>query len=500
MSALALAFKREGSDASVGVNWEVTGSDVGFYPPVSTHLKNAGVDYYAGWHVDKMIANGTPDLVVVGNVASSTNPEWLYVQKNKLNYKSYPEVIAEHFIKPNSIVCAGTYGKSTSTAILTWVLTEAGYDPSFMFGGIAQSGMPSAAMSNSNWSVTEGDEYKASRWDNGPKFAYYSPTHLLLTSVVWDHADVYHTEEDYIAAFQKLIDLVPTTGLRVVSEKALPVLNFSPAIMTSTVTYGRDPSNDYMYGGINQSTKGIQFTITHRITNNQYLISSSCLGEYMADNITGCFALAHKIGIAPEKIIAAIASFPGMKRRLEKRYQNGVVIFDDIAHSPSKARAILQTLREVYARPLHIPFAKPRDPSTVLPLKGEEAIPPLLSRRGREEWSGLPKIYAIFEPNTGNRRPQAASWYDGAFTSADEMIIPRLTKIKIDAKEEAPFEGDHLAKIIGKTQPHTTYIPDDEKLITYIQQKIQPGDVVVFMGSHGFRGMIDRLVAAMSKS
>ncbi|MSU75687.1 MAG: hypothetical protein EXS55_04205 [Candidatus Magasanikbacteria bacterium] len=573
MSALALAFKRNG--------WTVTGSDVGFYPPVSTHLKNAGVDYYAGWHVNKMIANGVPDLVVVGNVASSNNPEWLYVQEHKLNYKSYPEVIAEYFIKKNSIVCAGTYGKSTSTSILTWILKEAGYDPSYMFGGIAnttpysppsQGGdtagdrirqltppyeggapgwlLPSAEMTNSSWSIVEGDEYTASRWDKGPKFAYYSPTHLLLTSVVWDHADVYPTEADYIAAFQKLVDLVPTNGLQVISEKAASVILAPPSrgahggcetiVWPNTtqpsdakdlhphyphrggiVTYGRDPANDYMYSDITQSRNGIQFTITHKITNNQYPITSSCLGEYMADNLTGCFALANEIGIAPEKIIAAIKTFAGMKRRLEKRYENGVTIFDDIAHSPSKARAILETLRTVYC---HSESPAPGGEESLAHqqfVRNDQQVSQrsLLRRRDDkldEVSLGMKKlkVYAIFEPNTGNRQSEAASWYDNAFAAADEIIIPRLTKLKSTgavvpkrgdrdaslAMTSENMEGDELAKIMSRTHPKTSYIDDDEKLLNYIKEKIQPGDVVVFMGSHGFRGMIDTLVSTMSKS
>src|SRR3989338_11359512 len=114
MSALALAFKKQG--------WNVTGSDAGFYPPISTYLKEAGVDFYPGWHPEKM---GTPDLVVVGNVAGSENPELIAVQEKKIPYKSYPEVIKEFFIKKNSIVCAGTFGKSTTATLMTWILKNA---------------------------------------------------------------------------------------------------------------------------------------------------------------------------------------------------------------------------------------------------------------------------------------------------------------------------------------------------------------------------------------
>src|SRR3990167_9349389 len=137
MSGLALAFKKAG--------WRVTGSDVGIYPPISDYLKKNKVDYYTGWHPDLMCKNGKPDLVVVGNVASSNNPEWLYTQEQKLEYKSYPELIAEYIVRKNSIVCAGTYGKTSTAALLSWILYKAGMELSYMFGGLAIDGdFPSA--------------------------------------------------------------------------------------------------------------------------------------------------------------------------------------------------------------------------------------------------------------------------------------------------------------------------------------------------------------------
>ena len=179
----------------------------------------------------------------------------------------------------------------------------------------------------------------------------------------------------------------------------------------------------------------------------------------MADNITGSFALAHQIGISPEKIISSIAEFKGMKRRLEKRLDGAITIFDDIAHSPAKAKAVLQTLRQIYTG----------------------------------------KIYAVFEPNTGNRRPEATPWYKNSFSSADEVIIPRLTKIKADPDEEPALEGEELAKIISETHSNARYFEEDEKLIAYLKQKTRANDVVVFLGSHGFRGMIDELVHKVCK-
>ncbi len=442
MSALAIAFKKQG--------WQVTGSDVGFYPPVSTHLKEAGINFYPGWHPEKM---GVPDLVVVGNVASSSNPEWLTVKEKNITYQSYPEVIKEFFVKKNSIVVAGTYGKSTSSCLLSWILQETGLNPTYMFGGIALNNLPPAEMSAGEWSVLEGDEYKASRWDTGAKFFYYSPTHLLLTSVVWDHADVYPTEAEYIGAFQELVESVPLQGLCVLSEKAIPVLKTT----RNYISYGKTAGNDYFYTDVKENASGLNFLIKYK--DQTFSIESKCLGDYMADNITGCFALCHKIGLPPEKIITAIQNFRGMKRRLEKRYEGEITVFDDIAHSPTKAEAVLRSLRHIYAG----------------------------------------KIYAVFEPNTGHRQREARAGYAHAFSAADEVYIPRLTKIKINSEDSArPMEGDELAKIIGETNPHVSYEPDDDHLVQKLLEKTSPGDVIVFLGSHSFRGMIESLISKLS--
>ncbi|HAT03248.1 MAG TPA: hypothetical protein DCS29_00515 [Candidatus Magasanikbacteria bacterium] len=458
MSALALALKKAG--------YEVTGSDVGIYPPISTYLKDNGINYYTGWHPERM---NNPDLVVVGNVAGSTNPEWLYVQKNNIPYKSYPEVIAEFFVKENSIVCAGTYGKSTSTAILTWILKENNFDPSYMFGGISLNDIPAAELTDSTYSILEGDEYKSARWDNGPKFAHYSPTHLLLTSVVWDHADVYPTEQSYINAFTNLLKQIPKEGIVILSAKVthdLPEL--SKLSQAKTITYGKIEDNDYQYKNVITTKDGTSFDIIYHPKNNTlkpitynlntaYNVTTSSLGDYMADNMTGCFALAHQIDIDPEKIIHALATFKNIKRRLEKRYNNGVTIFDDIAHSPKKAEAVLRSLKKIYAG----------------------------------------KIIAVFEPNSGNRLSEAIPGYDNKFIDADEVIIPRLTTIKKDPNKPQPLEGDELRDIIAQTHNNVNYIDNDEQLMKHLMNSSKNGDVIIFLGSHGFRGMIEKLTKSL---
>ena len=219
MSAVATALWQKG--------WKVTGSDAGFFPPVSTHLKNIGIPYYSGWHPERMVENGIPDLVVVGNAIGSTNPEFIYAQENKIPFKSFPEIVGEVLVKKNSIVCAGTWGKTTSSALLSHILKHANFHPSYMVGGLTADGAPAAAIDTGEWSVVEGDEYKTAKWDNEAKFFHYKPTHLLLTSVSWDHADMYPTEKLYFYAFEKLLQMIPEKGEIVVcvdNENAMKLM------------------------------------------------------------------------------------------------------------------------------------------------------------------------------------------------------------------------------------------------------------------------------------
>lgn len=444
MSALAVAFKKAGAT--------VTGSDVGFFPPVSTRLKAADIDFYPGWHPKKMIARGVPDVVVVGAIAGSNNREWRYVTDHQIPYTSYPELVSRYLIKPHSIVVAGTFGKTTSSALLAWILHAAGLNPSYLFGGLLNTDWPAAALEDSPWSLIEGDEYKSARWDARPKFAHYRPTHLMLTSAVWDHTDIYPTAAAYHRVFAELIKSIPPAGAKIISEKVDPHLLSGPARR-----YGAAAGNDYAYGNVETSGRGVAFDVFYQ--NQTTRLSLPCLGAYMADNATGCFALAHTIGISPETIARALATFPGLKRRLEKRSAAPVTVFDDIAHSPAKAQAVLSSLRALYAG----------------------------------------KIFAVFEPNAGNRRPVAAPWYAHAFKEADEVIIPQLTKIKTDPADPVrPFDGERLAEVIGQTHPAARYLGDDGGLIEYLYKKTARGDVVVFMGSHGFRGMIEELINRVS--
>lgn len=443
-SALAIALHKKG--------WKVTGSDKGFFPPVSTYLSEAGVPFYAGWHPEKMVANGTPDIVVAATASGTQNPETTYAKEHNLIIKSPVDIFKEYFIAENSIVCVGTWGKTSSSALLSYILDHAGYNPSYMFGGVSLSHDQSARISDTQWSVFEGDEYKSSPTDQTAKFFYYKPTHLLMTAVSWDHADLYPTEADYFNTFKKLCESIPENGLIVACADHEGVTKVLEGTDKKIVRYGK-ANADYIYSDVTQNKDGIALKISKDGT--VHSITSPMLGAFQAENIAGCFAMAHSIGITAEKIIEALSQFRGLKRRLEKRLDGAITVIDDIAHSPEKASSVLKNLKEIYT--------------------------------GR--------VIAVFEPNIGGRKLEAKEKYNGAFKDADEVIIPHLTKLKVseNAKDQ-PIEGDILAKIISETHKFTFYIDNDDTLIQHLVNHTKPGDVVAFLGSHGFRGMIEETV------
>ncbi len=452
--ALAVAFHKRGI--------KVTGSDRGFFPPVSTELEKQGVSFYAGWHPEKMIERGTPDVVVVGTASGSTNPETILAKEKCIPMYSFAEAIGHFFSKRHCIACVGTWGKTSSTALLSHIFIEAGEKPTYMFGGISLSHPSSAELTDSDWSIFEGDEYKSSPTDTTAKFFYYKPTHLLLSAVSWDHADLYPTEEDYFNAFKKLVSNVPEEGFITAKrgqtgvERILKNTNKKVVWYNSAETEGGDKS-DYTFDKIEQNKFGLSFQIHHG--NETYMIKSPMTGRFQAENITGCFAIASECGISPEKITKAISTFKGLKRRLEKRTDGGIVVFDDIAHSPEKASYVLENLREIYDG----------------------------------------KIISIFEPNIGGRQMDSIRKYDYAFQKADIVVIPRLTKLKVasESSSNTPLEGEDLAKEISKTHKNTIYIDDDKRLVEFLIQNTKEGDAIAFLGSHGFRGMIEETVTSL---
>ena len=455
MGAIAVMMKKMG--------WQVTGSDKGFFPPISDFLKKHQIDFYPGWHPEKM---NQPDIVVVGNFISLKNPEYLLAKEKNLIIKSYPEIVTQYIVKKNSIVVTGTYGKTTIAAFLSHLFKMAGLNPSWFVGGLAKNLESGAENNRGDWSIVEGDEYTTARWDLRSKFLLYKPTHLILTSVVWDHLDVFPTKKKYYQAFQKLIKLIPENGQVIAAQrkkdgKINKIISKSKA---EIIRYGKKDlkfnSKNYSYE-INSLKKDFsEFTIYY---NKKVLgkFTTSLLGEHLIENLSSGIALAHQTGIDLKIIQNAVVSFQGVKRRLEiKKEINKIKIIDDLAHSPIKAQTSLKAIKN------HFPQAK---------------------------------IFAIYEPNVGNRTISSKKLYSCAFNQADYLIIPRLSKTKTDIHQGKRMDGQELASVIKQKNKETKvlYIENDEKLIDFLVNKTKSKDVIIFLGSHGFRGMIEQTITCL---
>lgn len=462
MSAIAVMMKKNG--------WKVTGSDKGFFPPVSEFLKKNKIDFYPGWNSKKM---GKPNVVVVGNFISLNNPEYLAAKEKKINIRSYPEILAEYLIKKNSLVVVGTFGKTTITAFLAHIFKIARLKPSWFIGGLAKNFSCGAEIGKGDWSIVEGDEYTTARWDKRSKFLLYKPTHLVLTSIIWDHFDVFPQEKKYDQAFKKLIKLIPLKGVIVAAKRKSDqkIDKIISKARAKIIRYGEkeiinNPA-DYAYKIISLRENGSTFVIYHQ-NKKLGLFKTSLLGEHLVENLCAGIAFAHHCGISLKIISQAVKSFQGVKRRLEIREypstgKTRIKVIDDLAHSPSKAKGSLMALRA------HFPKAK---------------------------------IFAVYEPNVGNRTLSSRKFYKNAFQQADTVIIPRLSKTKTNETQEKRMEGKELARIIQQKNKGTKvlYLEDDDQLVKFLVRKTKPQDIIVFLGSHGFRGMIEQTLICLHQS
>jgi UDP-N-acetylmuramate-alanine ligase len=228
----------------------------------------------------------------------------------------------------------------------------------------------------------------------------------------------------------------------------------------STIATGLVPGSKaeslYSFEQVKQSKTGLDFKIRHE--KKEFAIKSPMLGRFNAENITAAFAMASELGVPQEKIVSAIKYFKGIKRRFEKRLEGNVTVLDCHAPTPDKVASVLESVREVYDK----------------------------------------KIIAVFEPNIGGRERASSAKYDDAFKNADMVIIPRLTKLKIAEGKETPMEGGELVATILKTHKDCRYIEDDNNLLNFLVSQAKNGDVIVFLGSHGFRGMIEETVRKLT--
>ena len=332
-----------------GDGHRVTGSDGPLYPPMSTLLAAAGIVPEVGF--DAAHLDPRPDLVVIGNAVPRSNPEALETERLKVPRLSMPEALARFYLADrHPLVVAGTHGKTTTTALAAWTWTVCGRDPGFLVGGVPLDLGVSFRRGGGERFIVEGDEYNAAYFDRGAKFLHYRPETAIVTSVEYDHADLYATPEAFRAAFRRLVALVPERGLLVACGDSAEVREVASAARCTVRFYGHDPGNDVSLAAPPDSDAvGSRFAVRER-EGGEHEVRLGMWGAHNVTNALAVWAAARHDGLEPGELAAAFASFRGVRRRQELVGEaGGVAVVDDFAHHPTAVGKTLDSLRQRFA-------------------------------------------------------------------------------------------------------------------------------------------------------
>jgi UDP-N-acetylmuramate: L-alanyl-gamma-D-glutamyl-meso-diaminopimelate ligase len=437
------------------MGYRVTGSDAALHPPTAQLLQERDVRVEEGY--DTAHLTPSPDLVVIGNAVSRGNPEVEAVLEKGIPYLSLPALIEEVLLdKRRSAVVAGTHGKTTTTALLSWLLFNGGLDPSFLVGGVPLNFHRGFRSGKGEWVVLEGDEYDSAFFDKQPKFLHYLPQVVVLTSIEYDHADIYPDFEAVKHAFRQLLAIIPKKGIIIINVDDEVVREIASDARCRVETYGK---------GGRWSTSAVQ--VTPRGTVFQLQRDGETLGEleiplwgeHNVSNAVAAVVAASLIGLPIDRIREGLRAFEGVKRRMEVIGETrGITVIDDFAHHPT---AIRETLRGLRTR-----FPQAR-------------------------------LWALFEPRSQTmRRRVFQEELTAALKQADQVVIGKIFS--------SPSQGEALdprrvAQEIGeeKGAAAAIYLEDSEEIVSRCVAGATPGDVIVVMSSGHFDGLPQRILTAL---
>jgi len=435
--------------------FRVTGSDAAAYPPMSDFLSALGIPLAQPFDAENLSAR--PDLVVVGNAISRGNAELERVLDERIPFCSLPQLLHQEFLRRKEVlVVAGTHGKTTTTSMLAWIFHSAGFAPSFLIGGIAENFGSSFALGSGKHFILEGDEYDTAFFDKGPKFLHYFPDMVILTSVEFDHADIYRDLDAVETAFKRLVNLVPRRGRIVAFDSGASVERCLSKAFCTVERYGTHPGCTWRIENLRLDPGRTSWSILHHGQpwgNFEFGLA----GEYNVWNATAAAALAAGAGIPKTVIAEALRSFKSVRRRLEVKAQvNGITIIDDFAHHPT---AIAGTLTALQAR---YPGAR---------------------------------LWAILEPRSNTmRRNVLQSQLAQSLALADEVVIAGVFK----SEAIPPAERLDLTAVGAELQQRgrrARIISDVDGIVETVAPELRSGDVVAILSNGGFDGIYEKLPA-----
>lgn len=351
MGSLAGLLKKQGYD--------VIGSDANVYPPMSTQLENLGIKVLSPYAANN-IENARPDLVIVGNAISANHPEAQYLTQSGIPFISMPEALNHFFLREKEvIVVCGTHGKTTTTALMAFLLTKMGHDPSYLIGGVPHDLPASFHIGSGPYFVIEGDEYDTAFFDKGPKFLHYNPAHVIMTSLEFDHADIYQNVEQIYAAFERLARLIPEKGSLHICDEYPLLKKVALQSRARVIVYG-DHAAEFQICDFKGKEDGSIFSLS---SNGKRIlsVSSPLAGMYNAQNVAACFSVLYHLSLDLNSANLALDTFQGIKRRQEVLFDDGrLAVIDDFAHHPTAVAKTIAAIRQKFPDRFLLAVFEPR--------------------------------------------------------------------------------------------------------------------------------------------
>lgn len=435
--------------------YQVTGSDVGVYPPASTLLESLGIRWNEGYREEHL--KPAPDLCVIGNAISRGNAELEHILDEKIPYCSMPQILEEEFIPGHrSVVVAGTHGKTTTTAMLAWIFHVAERRPDFLVGGVLPNfNDRSYGLGDGEDFIIEGDEYDTAFFDKGPKFLHYHPDDLILTSLEFDHADIYPDLASIALQFRRLVNLVPRRGRIFAWGDSAELKDVVAKAFCPVETFGFTPDCDWQAGDISWQNDATEFRVAYH-GNEVTRIRMQQAGRHNVLDALAAIALSYGRGIECDAIGQALATFQAVRRRMEiKGEANGVLIVEDFAHHPTAIKLTIEA--------------------------------------ARMRWPGR-RVWAAIEPRSNTlRRKIFQDVLPDALAAADGIAIGPVNRAQLLADEDR-LSPEAIAETLRRRGREAKAFPANSDIADYLADASRPGDLILIMSNGSFDGLCGKLL------
>jgi UDP-N-acetylmuramate: L-alanyl-gamma-D-glutamyl-meso-diaminopimelate ligase len=437
--------------------FRVTGSDAAAYPPMSTFLESLGISVAQPFA--EVNLNPRPDLVVIGNALSRGNVELELVLDQRIPFCSLPQLLHDEFLVGKEVlVVAGTHGKTTTTSMLAWIFESAGLHPSFLIGGIAENFGRSFGLGEGKHFILEGDEYDTAFFDKGPKFLHYFPDSVILTSVEFDHADIYKDLDAVETAFKRLVNLVPRRGRIVGFDSGgggeASIDRCLQKAFCPVERYGPSARANWKITNLKLGEQQTSWSVL-RDEKHWADFEFQLGGEYNVWNATAAAALAASYEIPKNAIAQALRTFRSVKRRLEVKAEiNGVTIIDDFAHHPTAIEQTIRALRSRYP---------------------------------------LSRLWVILEPRSNTlRRNVLQDALAHSLSQADQVIVAAIFKSEAIPENER-LDLNRVVVEIEQSGKQARILADADAIVDAIAPELRDRDVVAILSNGGFGGIYEKL-------